>query len=509
MGNHKNSRVNKSTKVSANIPLLKTKLKIYATLLGLIATSMFAYIFLEHGADYFLLGIAIMIGVMSVKIFMSFNKYLTTLNNINQVLVLANRGQLTKRITQTKGQGEVGKVAWELNELFDILENYFNEVNTCFRYAVDNDFSRPTFPTALPGLLKSSLQHINKSLEAMNKNVEFISQNALTSELYELNTQNLIEDLRGSQQDLTKISTEVTEVELLAEQNVTSAKASSKAVKDINFSLKNINENAESVASVVKELNKDSQEISSALSAITAIADQTNLLALNASIEAARAGEHGRGFAVVADEVKALSSRTKEIADEIATILQSFSKRVANITDQTEQSVSLTTSANELIDDVYENIEALLVSAIKTTTCVNTAKDQAAGSLVKADLMVFKQNAYRAISNNDDEHDESRKIVTADHHDCLFGQWYFGEQGKRFENTESFSKIDLPHQKVHQSIVQALQGYEKNWQGNKSIRDEIIENVCNMESSSKVLLSRIDEMVTEKNPKKSSTKTLY
>ena len=497
MGNHHASKVNKSTKVSANIPLLKTKLKIYASLLAIISMTMFFYVFFMYGLDWFIITVAVIIALMSAKIFTSFSMYLTTLNNINDVLLLANKGQLTKRITKTRGQGEIGKVAWELNELFDILENYFNEVNTCFRYAVEGNFARPTFPTALPGLLKSSLMHINKSLEAMNKNVEFISQNALTSELYELNTQNLIEDLQGSQLDFTKITEEVTQVETLAEQNVTSAEASSKVVKEINLSLKGINDNAKSVATVVGDLNKDSQEISTALSAITAIADQTNLLALNASIEAARAGEHGRGFAVVADEVKALSSRTKEIADEIATILKSFSQRVSNITMQAEQSVSLTSSANELIDNVYVNTEALLASAMKTTAFVNSAKNQAAGSLVKADLMVFKQNAYRAISNEDAN--KSRQIVSTDHHDCLFGQWYFGEKGERFKSTVSFAQIDMPHQKIHESIKHALHGYEKNWQGEQSIRDDIVTNIKEMESSSKTLLNIIDRMVIEKN----------
>jgi len=497
MGNHHSSRVNKSTKVSANIPLLKTKLKIYASALAFIAFTMFIYVFFMHGLDWFILTAALIIALISAKIFTGFGAYLTTLNNINDVLIMANKGRLTKRITKTKGQGEVGKVAWELNEFFDILENYFNEVNTCFRYAVENKYSRPTFPTALPGLLKSSLEHINKSLEAMSKNVEFISQNALTSELYELNTQNLIEDLHGSQHDFTKITDEVTQVETLATENVASAKASSEVVKEINLSLKSINANAGAVANVVNELNEDSQEISTALSAITAIADQTNLLALNASIEAARAGEHGRGFAVVADEVKALSSRTKEIADEIATILQSFSQRVSNITEQAEQSVSLTSSANNLIDNVHDNIEALLASAIKTTECVNVAKDQASGSLVKADLMVFKQNAYRAISN--DDADESREIVSVDYHDCLFGQWYFGEQGDRFKSTVNFAQIDLPHQQIHQSIMQALSGYEENWQGDQSIRSEIVANIKEMELSSKTLLNKIDLMVAEKN----------
>lgn len=497
MENNHSSRVNKFTKVSANIPLLKTKLKIYAATLAIIAFSMFIYVFFMHGLDWFILTAALFIALISAKIFTGFGAYLTTLNNINDVLLMANKGQLTRRITRTKGQGEVGKVAWELNEFFDILENYFNEVNTCFRYAVKNDFSRPTFPTALPGLLKSSLEHINKSLEAMSNNVEFISKNALTSELYELNTQNLIEDLHGSQHDLTKITDEVTQVEILAKENVTNAEISNRAVKEINQSLKSINDNAASVANVVGELSEDSQEISTALSAITSIADQTNLLALNASIEAARAGEHGRGFAVVADEVKALSSRTKEIADEISKILQSFSQRVRNITQQADQSVSLTSSANNLIDNVHGNIEALLASAIKTTECVNAAKDQVSGSLVKADLMVFKQNAYRAISNNDA--DESRDIVSADHHDCLFGQWYFGEQGERFKNRASFSQIDMPHQQIHRSIMQALSGCDKNWQGDESIRNEIVINIKEMEFSSKTLLNKIDMIVAEKN----------
>lgn len=492
-------RLNQSKKVSANIPMLKTKLKLYATGLALIAFTMCIYVFLIYGVDWFMLSAAIIIALISVKIFTGFGGYLTTLKNINDMLILANKGQITSRITKTKGQGEVGKVAWELNEFFDILENYFNEVNTCFLYAVKNDFSRPTFPTALPGLLKSSLEHINLSLEAMSRNVEFISQNALTSELYELNTQNLIGDLHGSQLDFTKIIDEVNQVDSLAKENVNSAQMSTEAVKEINQSLKSINANVASVASVVGVLNEDSKEIASALSTITAIADQTNLLALNASIEAARAGEHGRGFAVVADEVKALSSRTKDIADEISTILHSFSKRVGEITTQAEQSVSLTSSANVLIDNVYDNTEALLASAIKTSECVHTAKDQASGSLIKADLMVFKQNAYRAITNN--KAVESREIASSDYHDCLFGQWYFGEEGQRFKDTVSFSQIDQPHQELHELIMSALRLSDENWQSEEKIRNDIVTNVQKMEFSSQTLIKTINQMVAENNTK--------
>jgi len=489
--------INNASKVSVNIPLLKTKLKIYAIILTIISFSVFIYVFLLNGFDWFIFIAFIIVSIISIMMSTGSNGYITTLENINAVLQQANKGNFTSRITKTKGLGEIGKVAWELNELFDILENYFNEVNTCFRYAVKNDFSRPTFPTALPGSLKISLNHINNSLQAMSNNVEFISKNALTSDLYELNTNVLIEDLHTSQTDFNKIISEVNHVEALAKENVTSTERSSAVVKEINQSIKSINTNVSSVASVVNELNEDSNKISEALSAITAISGQTNLLALNASIEAARAGEHGRGFAVVADEVKVLSSRTQEIADEIANIIKTFSQRVENITEQAEKSVSLTTSANDLIETVYENINSLLTSSIQTTEYINVAKDQASASLVKADLMVFKQHAYRTLSGENVE--DSREIVSTDHRHCLFGQWYFGEQDTRFQNTASFSRIDKPHQQMHTSIMQALSGFDQDWQGNPNIRKDIVTNIEEMEAASKELLSNIDDMVVENN----------
>ena len=490
------SRVNKSTKSYANIPLLRTKLISYASLLAIVAFLQFTYIFFLHGMDWFMLSAATITALIAFKIFYGFNSYLVTLKIINDVLIDANKGHLTRRITQTKGLGEVGKVAWELNEFLDILENYFNEVNTCFKYAGNNDFSRPTFPSALPGTLKTSLTHINSSLKAMNDNIEFISKNALTSDLYQLNTKNLIDDLHISQADLTKINDEIIQIEQLAIDNTVSAKASDKAVKHIDESLKTIRVNVDGVSQVVGELIHDSKEITSALSTITAIADQTNLLALNASIEAARAGEHGRGFAVVADEVKALSARTKDTADEISVILTSFSQRVNEITQQAEQSVNLTANANELIEGVHNNINTLANSAVKTSQLVDFAKDKAAGSLVKADLMVFKQNAYRSITNPEDS--QSRAIVTVDCHECLFGQWYFGEQGAVFNQTKSFAQIPEAHEQVHHSISQAIDSLSLNWESDETVREQIVAHVEEMESSSQELLSYIDSMIIEK-----------
>lgn len=497
MAKSNSQSMNNTNQTSANIPMLHTQVQYIVAALCVIALTVFAYTLLKQGFDIIMLIAALSIIGLSISLAMRFRVYLKTLETINGVLIAANKGHLNGRITRTKGLGEVGKIAWELNEFMDILENYFNEVNTCFNYAAKQDFSRPTFPTALPGVLKSSLQSVNKSLSAMHDNVEFISRNELTSALYEQNTVHLINGLQGSQADLNSINNEITQVEELALENAASAKSSQQAVANINTSLTTISDNVGQVSNVVTALNEDSEQITQALSTIAAIADQTNLLALNASIEAARAGEHGRGFAVVADEVKALSRRTKETADQISQIISSFAQQMDQITNQAEQSITLTDQANDLVQDVQQSIDTLLSSATKTTEYANYTKDQTLGSLAKVDLMVFKQNAYRALS--DDKQDDSRELVDIEPEQGLFGQWYYSDKSQTFSQTKAFSMIETPLQQMHQSIKEALMNLERDWESDKRVRGNITAHVDNMEQASEQLIMQLDNMIKEKH----------
>ena len=89
-------------------------------------------------------------------------------------------------------------------------------------------------------------------------------------------------------------------------------------------------------AKKIGELERQSEEISKIVHAVTRIADQTNLLALNAAIEAARAGEHGKGFAVVADEVRNLAEISEKSARGIQEVVNEIQSQVKVVAGDTE-----------------------------------------------------------------------------------------------------------------------------------------------------------------------------
>lgn len=88
--------------------------------------------------------------------------------------------------------------------------------------------------------------------------------------------------------------------------------------------MNSVHDVVEETSKVINKLVTRTQQIDTALAAITNIAEQTNLLALNAAIEAARAGENGKGFAVVAAEVRDLAEQSKESAKEVNHLIKSI-----------------------------------------------------------------------------------------------------------------------------------------------------------------------------------------
>jgi methyl-accepting chemotaxis protein len=158
-----------------------------------------------------------------------------------------------------------------------------------------------------------------------------------------------IESVRKASKDMNELST----------LTASTIKEGAKVVEELISQIKSVDMSMGKTASMVEELDKESQLISEILSTIRDISEQTNLLALNASIEAARAGEHGKGFAVVAEEVRKLAEGSHESTGKIASILnkiQAKTKEVVNQIESVKNEVESESTYAEKVDTVFEDV---------------------------------------------------------------------------------------------------------------------------------------------------------
>ncbi len=143
--------------------------------------------------------------------------------------------------------------------------------------------------------------------------------------------------------------------------------------------IENLAKEVEQAAGVIKEVEEDSNNISTILDVIRGISEQTNLLALNAAIEAARAGEQGRGFAVVADEVRTLATRTNEATQEIQAMiekLQDGSRQAVSVMEHSrEQATQSVEQAAEAVSSL-NNISDVITMINDMSTQIAAAVEQ-------------------------------------------------------------------------------------------------------------------------------------
>lgn len=484
---------------SQGIPTLRAKNKIIATgIVFLMLCTLITFV-VTAGFHWWIIvpfGFALGLAIYSYN---SQNHAVDGLERIYATLREANQGQLSGRITHMAGLGEVGRVAWELNDLLDRMESYLREVDSCFQHVSDGNYDRLALYKGLPGALRKSLIRINESLAKMQAGQEYLAANALHSELHNLNTGHLIHNLKLTQEDLVRISEEMAQVETIACRNGEMAVSSQSAVDNMAVALKNISRNIDSVTSVIRQLEDDSQRVSQSLTIITDIADQTSLLALNAAIEAARAGEQGRGFAVVADEVKALSNRTKEAAIDVSDTIGRFNQRVHDMVEQSEASNAAAAEITVKIEDFRQQFFEIASSAEESKRYISYAKDRTFGSLAKADHVIFKQNGYLALDTST-EREQEIAAISRTHTDCRLGQWYYEGPGyNEFRHTSSYQALELPHAAVHHAVQEAVSLRHENWQKDASIRQKIVASMRYAEEESYKILQHIDDMIEERH----------
>ncbi len=420
---------------------------------------------------------------------------LDAIAKIREVLRAMRKGNYSQRITQVPHMGELGLIAWDLNESLDEIETFFRDVNACFLNAGEGRYHRRTYSDGLYGDIVRSFGNINTSLEAMEKNTLYIQQNELMSKLQTLNTGNMMKNLLNSQTDLIRITEEMKEVHGITDETVEKARQSQQSLDEMVTGLRDTVDMIEANSLASAQLHTMSDEISGILSMISEIAEKTNLLALNASIEAARAGEHGRGFAVVADEVKQLATNTKNATNEITKVVTTFRKETGNMEDTASRMQEKAGLMQNNISDLQGKFGEFADQANATRRSVSLAHDISFTSLIKVDHMLYKQKTYMALSTGTES--SEAEAVRIDHHNCRLGKWYYEGEGQTFfGSTPSFRAMESPHAAVHDSAHRILASFAGN---QTETQDDIIVLYEKMESASDDIMTTIDQMVEEKH----------
>jgi methyl-accepting chemotaxis protein len=133
--------------------------------------------------------------------------------------------------------------------------------------------------------------------------------------------------------------------------------------KDMQDYTKNVTKSAEigkslatTTSKAIEELNNTVKQINNSIDVIDNIVVQTNILSLNASVEAVSAGEAGKGFAVVANEVRRLASISLEASKTIRQIVEEAEDKAENGKVIVAEMIN---GYENLQNDILESIELI------------------------------------------------------------------------------------------------------------------------------------------------------
>lgn len=423
---------------------------------------------------------------------------IVALKRIKYALDEAQKGNIHVRITNTKGLGEVGQVAWALNDMLDIVESNFKELANSFDQTSHNRFYRKGLSHGLPGEFAQTMDNINVAIESMEKAYIYARQNRLQSELHNINTTKLLHNLKNNQQELSKLSARMDDVLSIATESRDGAVQSRNSVNEIRQSLDDMNDRMSSMEKTAQQLGSESDRIADTVKVISDIAAQTNLLALNAAIEAARAGESGRGFAVVADEVRQLAARTHQSTEEITSTIESLTGRISEMVSQTMAVGEQSKTVSEEVASFHSNFDKVADASQRTIEVTSYAKDLSFASLVKLDHIIYMQNGYIGLESKGTG--EESEAVKVDHFNCRLGKWYYEGAGyDAYRGLSSYQKLEEHHAQVHTGIHNAIELVTQDWLNDDQILNSLLEHVSAAEDASVQVVEGISQMVVEKH----------
>ncbi|WP_333877385.1 methyl-accepting chemotaxis protein [Methylobacter sp.] len=291
---------------------------------------------------------------------------------IEQLVQDVKAGDLSTRIDMADKQGFAKILSSGINELTDVIESVFSDVNRVMESMAEGDLTRP-ITNDYQGVYAECKDNINGTLAKLSTFIVQIRDVAdfIATSSEEMATGNNNLSSRAEQQAASLEQTAAS-MEELASTVKNNSQKTIQATEFVNLATQMAQKGSGVVKSAIEamlDINASSNNIAEIIGVIDEIAFQTNLLALNAAVEAARAGEHGRGFAVVATEVRNLAQRSSNAAKQSSDLIQ-------NSVEKVRTGTAFVNETGAALGQIVESVEK--VGAI-VTHIASASSQQSAG----------------------------------------------------------------------------------------------------------------------------------
>ncbi|HWQ63997.1 MAG TPA: methyl-accepting chemotaxis protein [Methanospirillum sp.] len=290
------------------------------------------------------------------------------IDEIIQVALAAEKGDLTSRTHQDQYTGDYFEIARGINQVLDTVVTPFQ----VFGKKV-GEISAATEE------LTASAKEVTNGTNLLAESSNIVGHNAEQGEDGVKQILNAMEDLNRTVSDIAVRSESVARLATDADEKSQLGVELAKKAEEV---MVGISKNSGQVELIFQDIKAQMDQIGKIVNVITDIANQTNLLALNAAIEAARAGEAGRGFAVVAAEVKSLAQDSRKSAENIADMIRSLQDKSVKAAEAVSEAGAIVKEGDVALAETLNAFKVIAESVADISTNVTgvaaTSEEQAA-----------------------------------------------------------------------------------------------------------------------------------